>query len=94
MSDNDGEIIDCEFISSDDDSNDDDTEKTGDPENDYDLCEIHVPEVPRIQKFVNIEKITAFPPQCTTTVYSLLPQEQNVSHYSNAKDTCYELTHW
>ena len=73
---------DCELMSSDNGSNDDNTEKIGDLENDSDVREIHAPEVLRKQKFVNIGEITAL-----DSFDSLPPQEQNVFHYSDAEST-------
>ena len=80
--DSDNEANDCELMSSDDRRNDDNTEEIGDLENDSDVHKIHTPEVPRKQKFVNIEEITAL-----DNFNRLPPQEQTVFHYSGAKRT-------
>ena len=45
FSDNDDEVSDCELMSSDDGSNDDNTEGIGDLDNDSDAHEIHATEV-------------------------------------------------
>ena len=47
------------MMSLDDGSNDDKTEEIGDFENDSDAHEIHAPEVPKKQKFVVIDELTA-----------------------------------
>ena len=59
MFDKDDEVSDCELMPSDDGSNGDNTKKIGDLENNSEVREIHVPEAPRKQKFVNIEEIKA-----------------------------------
>lgn len=69
-------------MSSDDSSNDDNTEEIGNFEDDSDVREIHVHELPRKQNIVNIDDITAL-----DNFDSLPPQEQDVFHYSDAKDT-------
>ena len=71
-----------ELMSSYDGSNDDNKEEFGDLENDSDVREIHAPELPRKQKFVNIDEITAL-----DNFDTLPPQEQNFFHYSDAKGT-------
>ena len=82
LSDNDDEIKDCELMSSDDVSNDDNTEETGDLESNSDACEIHAPEVPTKRKSINIDEIAAL-----DNFDNLPPREQNVFHYSHAKGT-------
>ena len=82
LSDSEDEVSDCELISSEDGSNDDNTEEIGDLENDSDVREIHAPEVPWKQKFVNIDEITAL-----DNFDSLPPQEQNFFLYFDAKGT-------
>ena len=76
-------------MSADDGSNDDNTEEIGDLENNSDVCKIHVPELKyQKNKFVNIDEITAL-----DNFDSLLPQEQNVFHYSDAKGTFFVNWH-
>ena len=82
MTDNDDGFSDCQLMSSDDCSNDDNIDEMGDLEDDSDVREIHAPEVPRKQKFVNIDEITSF-----DNFDSLPPQEQNFFHYSDGKST-------
>ena len=82
LSDNDDEVKDCELMSSDDVSNDDNTEETGDLESNSDACEIHAPEVPTKRKSINIDEIAAL-----DNFDNLPPREQNVFHYSDAKGT-------
>ena len=67
-------------MSSDGSSNDDNTEEIGNFEDDSDVREIHVHELPRKQNIVNIDDITAL-----DNFDSLPPQEQNVFHYSDVK---------
>ena len=90
--DSDNEASDCELMSSDDRSNDDTEEKKleeiGDLENDSDVHKIHAPEIPRTQKFVNIDEVTAL-----DNLDRLPPQEQTVFHYFGAKSTFFMNWH-
>ena len=79
LSDNYDEV---ELMSSNNGSNDDNTEEIRHLENDSDVRETHAPEVPRKQKFLNIDEITGL-----DNFDSLPPQEQNVFHYSDVKIT-------
>ena len=67
-------------MSSDGSSNDDNAEEIGNFEDDSDVREIHVHELPRKQNIVNIDDITAL-----DNFDSLSPPEQNVFHYSDVK---------
>ena len=63
-------------MSSDDGSNGDNTEEIVKLENDSNVRESHAPEVPRKQKFANIDEITVL-----DNFDSLPSQEHNASHY-------------
>ena len=69
-------------MSSDDDSNGDNTEEIVKLENDSNVRESHAPEIPRKQKFANIDEITVL-----DNFDSLPSQEHNVFRYSDTKDT-------
>ena len=69
-------------MSSNDSSNNDNTEEIGDLESDSYVREIHSTEVPRKQKFLNIDEKIAL-----DNFESLPPQEQSIFHYSDAKST-------
>ena len=75
-------------MSSDDGSNGDNTEEIVKLENDSNVRESHAPEVPRKQKFANIDEITVL-----DNFDSLPSQEHNVSHYSDTKDTFFMSWH-
>ena len=82
LSDNDEELSDCELMSADGGSNDDNREEIGDLVNDGDVPEVHASEVSKKEKFVNNGEITVL-----DNFDNLPPQEQNVFHYSDAKAT-------
>lgn len=82
LSDNDDDVSDCELMSADGGSNDDNREEIGGLVNDGDVPEVHASEVSRKEKFVNNDEIMVL-----DNFDNLLPQEQNVFHYSDAKAT-------
>ena len=77
FSENDDEVGDCELMSSDDGSNDDNTEGTGDLENDSDAREIHAIEVQSWTK--HSETLSFF-----STIY--LHQSETELDYYHQKD--------
>ena len=82
LSDNDDDVSDCELMSADGGSNDDNREEIGGLVNDGDVPEVHASEASRKEKFVNNDEIMVL-----DNFDNLLPQEQNVFHYSDAKAT-------
>ena len=88
LNENDDEVSDCSLMLSDDGSNDDNTEEIVKLENDSNVRESHAPEVPRKQKFANIDEITVL-----DNFDSLPSQEHNVFHYSDTKDTFFMSWH-